>query len=66
MEKNGNMIDDMQDNRPIRLPDAWPTDGLSKMSMKLGIGWVIQHRDRESMVYMAGKWKPLEKREEIA
>lgn len=45
------------DHKPMKLPDAWPSDGRSRISMRLGIGWVLTHPERPLMLYADGKWQ---------
>lgn len=46
----------MDQNRPSKMPAAWPTDGQSTIRMMLGVGWVLTHRDRTPMLWQDGKW----------
>ncbi len=44
------------ENKPTRLPIAWPTDGRSRLK-NLETGWTLTHPDRESVVYKDDRWE---------
>lgn len=48
-----------QDNKPIKMPDAWPSDNRSRLALIEGTGWVLSHPDRQTMLYSDGRWKQM-------
>jgi hypothetical protein len=54
-----------QDNKPIKMPDAWPTDNRSRLALIEGAGWVLSHPDRLTMIYTSGKWRQMDERVKI-
>lgn len=66
MEKEHWLKMETQDNKPIKLPDAWPSDGRSKLACIIGQGWVLHHPDRDTMIYQDCKWKVLKEKRKTA
>ncbi len=46
----------MSEDRPTKLPTAWPHDGRSKMKNTVH-GWVLTHPDRGTVVWKDDKWQ---------
>ena len=48
--------------RPSQFPDAWPTDGRSRIANMLGVGWILTHLERHPQHWEDGKkkWTPIE------
>ncbi len=42
--------------RPSKLPDAWPSDGRSKIRNSER-GTIITHPDRTPMIFKEGRWQ---------
>ncbi len=42
-------------DRPSKIPDAWPTDGRSKIKNS-DSGVIITHPERTPMIFKDGRW----------
>ncbi len=57
---------DQDNNKPIKLPTAWPSDGRSKLSMMIGHGWVLSHPERNTMLYVNDKWEEIDQERKVS
>lgn len=47
----------MSDERPVKLPMAWPSKGSTLRNETHG--WTLRHKDRDPLVFKEGRWIPL-------
>lgn len=50
----------MTTDKPITLPNAWPTDGRSRLVNHHIYGWVLAHPERTPHQFLNGRWIELQ------